>query len=235
MPATTSWLLRFSSRFTTPLCTWFSRAHGRRTRLRHCCTILLPSQTHHPPRLYPVHIRTLPDAAAPCPSLSSGAPVVLPVLLRYHRSRHARRPRNLPPPPNNGPCKGRFVRENQPDDDNSNNQDAGDVDDSGNSSRPASGELLCRIPEETLFQLQQVYEALEESNGINSGGGGGGGSRRKSTSSAPSLMALIASSSAAGGSEEDAGRSASGSNGDPDGSVRTPEKTTSKVCTVDAR
>lgn len=104
----------------------------------------------------------------------------------------------------------------------------------------ASRELLCRIPEETLFQLQQIYEAIEESNGISSNGSGGGGdggliggkgSRRKSTSSLPSLTSLIYGSSGGGGRDEMAVEEPvePGGGDAAEGSSRTPEKTT-KVC-----
>lgn len=127
------------------------------------------------------------------------------------------------------PRKDRFVRDNQRPDAPSDHE--GDGDENGATAsasvggKPASfGELLCRIPEETLFQLQQIYEALEESVG-----GGNGGSRRKSTSSVPSLTTLIASpSAAAGGRIED---EQTGHNDVDDASVRTPGKK-SKVCMI---
>eukprot|EP00752_Nemacystus_decipiens_P001547 g1515.t1 len=126
----------------------------------------------------------------------------------------------------------RFVRENQIDDEGADRaalDDQGAGEDGGNSgrSRPPSGQLLCRIPEETLFQLQQIYEALEESSGIGSGGSGAG-SKLNPTSNAPSLKDLISSSAAAGaGGEDELGPSAT-EKGDGDASVRTPDKTSKK-------
>ncbi|CAM9573582.1 unnamed protein product [Ectocarpus sp. 6 AP-2014] len=102
----------------------------------------------------------------------------------------------------------RFVGENQRPD--APEDEDGDVGDDGvqNATKPAaSGELLCRIPEETLFQLQQIYEALEGASGV------------KPTSSAPSLTDLIAASAGDDGEAE----SMSGGN---EASVVTPEKTT---------
>jgi len=136
------------------------------------------------------------------------------------------------------PNKGRFVRENQVyDDDGDANLEEGDGDVA--TATTLSRELLCRIPEETLFQLQQIYEALEESNGISSNGSGGSGgvggtrgegSRRKSTSSLPSLTNLIYGSSG-GGVDEMAVEEPVGPGGDADaeGSSRSIEKPT-KVC-----
>ncbi|CAM9593259.1 unnamed protein product [Ectocarpus sp. 8 AP-2014] len=102
----------------------------------------------------------------------------------------------------------RFVGENQrPDAPEGGDGDVGD-DDVPNATKPAaSGELLCRIPEETLFQLQQIYEALEGASGV------------KPASSAPSLTDLIAASVGDGGEAEPM----SGGN---ETSVVTPEKTT---------
>ncbi|CAN0432680.1 unnamed protein product [Pylaiella littoralis] len=81
----------------------------------------------------------------------------------------------------------RFVRDNQPPDVSPNSGYDGE------NGTPAFArscgkaasfrELLCRIPEETLFQLQQIYEALEEP--VGGAGNGHGGIRRKSTSSLP--------------------------------------------------
>ncbi|CAM9639181.1 unnamed protein product [Ectocarpus sp. 12 AP-2014] len=97
----------------------------------------------------------------------------------------------------------RFVGENQ----RSDAPEDGD-DDARNATKPAaSGELLCRIPEETLFQLQQIYEALE-----------GAISGVKPASSAPSLTDLIAASAGDNGEAEPSGGN--------EASVVTPEKTT---------
>ncbi|CAM9748745.1 unnamed protein product [Ectocarpus fasciculatus] len=101
----------------------------------------------------------------------------------------------------------RFVNENQRPD--APEEGDGDVvdDDVRNATKPAaSGELLCRIPEETLFQLQQIYEALEGASGV------------KSASSAPSLTDLIAASAGNSGEAEP-------ESGGNETSVVTPEKT----------
>ncbi|CAM9196039.1 unnamed protein product [Ectocarpus sp. 4 AP-2014] len=101
----------------------------------------------------------------------------------------------------------RFVGENQrPDAPEDGDGDVGE-DDVPSATKPAaSGELLCRIPEETLFQLQQIYEALESAGGV------------KPVSSAPSLTDLISASAGdKGGAEPSGGNEAS---------VVTPEKTT---------
>ncbi|CBJ49086.1 expressed unknown protein [Ectocarpus siliculosus] len=102
----------------------------------------------------------------------------------------------------------RFVGENQrPDAPEGGDGDVGD-DDVQTATKPAaSGELLCRIPEETLFQLQQIYEALEGASGV------------KPASSAPSLTDLIAASAGDGGEAEPM-------SGGTEASVVTPEKTT---------
>ncbi|CAM9381978.1 unnamed protein product [Ectocarpus sp. 8 AP-2014] len=104
----------------------------------------------------------------------------------------------------------RFVGENQrPDAPEGGDGDVGD-DDVPNATKPAaSAELLCRIPEETLFQLQQIYEALEGASGV------------KPASSASSLTDLIAASAGYGGEAEPM----SGGN---ESSVVTPEKTTKR-------
>lgn len=105
------------------------------------------------------------------------------------------------------PHKGRFIGENQrPDAPEGEDGDDGD-DDVRNPTKPAvSGELLCRIPEETLFQLQQIYEALEGASGV------------KPALSAPSLTDLI------GASAGDSGEAEPKSGGN-EASVVTPEKT----------
>ncbi len=128
------------------------------------------------------------------------------------------------------PNKGRFVRENQVHDDGDADPNQGG--DDAAAAAATSRELLCRIPEETLFQLQQIYEAIEESNGINSNGlggvcgTGGKGNRRKSTSSLPSLTSLIYGSSGGGG-DDMAVEEPVGPVGDAaEGSPRTPEKAT---------
>ncbi|CAN0290053.1 unnamed protein product [Ectocarpus sp. 12 AP-2014] len=101
----------------------------------------------------------------------------------------------------------RFVGENQrPDAPEGGDGDVGD-DDVRNATKPAaSGELLCRIPEETLFQLQQIYEALEGACSV------------KPASSAPSLTDLIAASAGDNGEAEPSGGN--------EASVVTPKKAT---------
>ncbi|CAB1102779.1 unnamed protein product [Ectocarpus sp. CCAP 1310/34] len=103
----------------------------------------------------------------------------------------------------------RFVGENQrPDAPEGGDGDVGD-DDVTNATKPAAtGELLCRIPEETLFQLQQIYEALEGASGV------------KPASRAPSLTDIIAASAGDNGETEPSGGN--------EASVVTPEKTTKK-------
>ncbi|CAN0255470.1 unnamed protein product, partial [Ectocarpus sp. 12 AP-2014] len=105
--------------------------------------------------------------------------------------------------------EGRFVGENQrPDAPEGGDGDVGD-DDVRNATKPAaSGELLCRIPEETLFQLQQIYEALEGACSV------------KPASSAPSLTDLIAASAGDNGEAEPSGGN--------EASVVTPKKATKK-------
>lgn len=106
------------------------------------------------------------------------------------------------------PRKGRFVGENQrPDAPEGGEGDVGD-DDVPNATKPAaSGKLVCRIPEETLFQLQQIYEALEGASGV------------KPASNSASFTDLTAVSGGDGGEAE----TMSGGN---ESSVVTPEKTT---------
>ncbi|CAM9563451.1 unnamed protein product [Scytosiphon promiscuus] len=112
----------------------------------------------------------------------------------------------------------RFVRDNQPPDVPAEPEEGEDLDDENNRSTRPAAELLCRIPEETLFQLQQIYEALEDSTGGGVGGEGiSGGNRRKSAPGPSSLRSLIASS-APRADEEQEGRSES------HGGVRTPAK-----------
>ncbi|CAM9217000.1 unnamed protein product [Hapterophycus canaliculatus] len=110
----------------------------------------------------------------------------------------------------------RFVRDNQPPDAPPKAEQGGHSDDDADrSTRPA--ELLCRIPEETLFQLQQIYEALEDSSrDANCGGGSSGGNRRKSAPGASSLGSLLATSASGG----------EGRDGKPDGEgvLQTPAK-----------
>lgn len=54
-------------------------------------------------------------------------------------------------------CQHRFVLDNRPPESHSGQNGA----DASLGDEPNSAELVCRIPEETLFQLQQIYEALE--------------------------------------------------------------------------
>eukprot|EP00904_Undaria_pinnatifida_P006052 jgi/Undpi1/2577/HiC_scaffold_13.g05956.m1 len=55
----------------------------------------------------------------------------------------------------------RFVLDNRPPESHSGQNGA----DASLGDEPNSAELVCRIPEETLFQLQQIYEALEAKGG----------------------------------------------------------------------
>lgn len=93
--------------------------------------------------------------------------------------------------------KGRFVRDNQRPDPT----DTADQDVPGVGEATATAELVCRVPDETLFQLQQIYEALDVKR-----------SRR-------TTMAVLPSSVVSGG-DEDANESSL---------LQTPAKKSSKV------